>query len=54
MRCYRTAAEAGYLEAQRILAWNYLNGQGVARDTAAAAFWFRKRPSKAVPAPNFN
>jgi uncharacterized protein len=41
MRCYRAAAEAGNLEAQRLLAWNYLNGHGVARDTAAAALWFR-------------
>ena len=30
------------LEAQRILAWNYLNGRGVAEDAAAAALWFRK------------
>jgi TPR repeat protein len=42
MCCYRMATEAGYLEAQLILAWNYLNGHGIARDTAAAALWFRK------------
>lgn len=42
-QCTATAAaEAGNLEAQRLLAWNCLNGHGVARDTAAAALWFRK------------
>ena len=42
MRCYLAAAETGLLEAQRIVAWNYLNGHGVARDAATAALWFRK------------
>src|SRR5215469_10846184 len=40
MRCFRTAAEAGLREAQLILAWNYRDGHGTARDTAAAALWF--------------
>src|SRR5260370_358101 len=38
----RRAAEAGNPEAQRLLAWNGVNGHRVSRDTAAAALWFRK------------
>jgi uncharacterized protein len=49
MRCYRAAAEAGHLEAQRILAWNYLNGRGAPRDTAAAALWFRNAAEQGLP-----
>jgi hypothetical protein len=54
MHCYRVAAEAGNLEAQRLLAWNCLNGHGVARDAAAAALWFRKAPEQGMPARNSN
>jgi hypothetical protein len=41
-RCYREAAAAGHLDAQRILAWNHLYGRDAPRDTAAVALWFRK------------
>lgn len=38
----RKAAEQGYLEAQRTLAWMYSEGRGVAYDNAEAVHWYRK------------
>ena len=42
MSYYCAAAEAGNLEAQRLLASQYLRGDGVTRDATTSALWFRK------------
>ena len=39
---YRVAAESGHLDAQLIVARNYLEGRGCAKDASAAAPWLRK------------
>ena len=39
---YRKAADQGYAAAQSSLAFCYLNGEGVAKDTAEAIRWYRK------------
>ena len=50
MACYRAAAEAGNLEAQRLVAWKYLQGDGV---PAAAALWFRHAAEQGDAAAQF-
>src|SRR5690606_7560857 len=43
---YRKAAEAGNVKAQLALAQLYLRGEGVAKDLAEAARWYREAASK--------
>ena len=38
----RSAAERGDVEAQRNLAWGYLEGRGVHKDSAQAVRWWRR------------
>jgi hypothetical protein len=52
-RAVTAAAEVGHLEAQRILAWNYLDGRGGPKDTAAAALSFRKAAEQGDAGPQF-
>jgi uncharacterized protein len=49
---YRKAAEQGNAIAQYNLGDMYRMGAGVPPDNAAAASWYRKRPSKPMPVLN--
>ena len=49
MRWYRKAAENGNAEAQSVLGYMYLNGEGVAKDKAMALEWLHKAAKQDHP-----
>ena len=49
LKWYRTSAELGDINAQRILGEMYLKGQNVQKDDAEAANWFGKAARQGDP-----